>query len=146
MTTKISTGLAEHIAGTGSLRGAFNGTCRISIYGGAEAADADAAATGATLLCTILASGSPLQFETAVTGGIVTKAAAQTWSGVNAATGAATWFRVEATTDDRTASTTALRLQGSIGTVLGDMIMTNPNLVSGATKTIENFRMAVPRG
>lgn len=144
MTVKISTGLAEHIAGTGSLRSAFNGACRISLYAGAEVANADAAATGATLLCTIQASGLPLEFETAVTGGIVTKAAAQTWLGTNAASGTATWFRVETTTDDRSASTSALRLQGSIGTVVGDMVMTNPVLVSGNTKAIENFRMAVP--
>ena len=144
MTVKISTGLAEYLAGTGSLRAAFHGTSRISLYAGAEVANADAAASGATLLCTILSSASPLEFEAAVTGGIVTKATAQTWSGTNAASGTATWFRVEITTDDRSTSTSALRLQGSIGTVVGDMVMTNPVLVSGNTKAIENFRMAVP--
>lgn len=143
MTVKISTGLRQYLAGTGSLRGAFNGSARISIYAGAEAADADAAATGATLLNVITAGGSPLEFEAAADG-VVAKSTAQTWSANNVASGVATWFRLEITTDDRTASTTALRLQGSIGPVVGDMVMTNPNLVSGAPKQIDNFGMTVP--
>jgi hypothetical protein len=142
MSTKLSTGLVEYIAGTGSLRDAFHGACRVSLYSGVEPLGADLAATG--LVCTILAGGSPLEFETDVTDGVVSKETTQTWSGVNAATATVTWFRVEITTDDRTEDPTALRLQGAIGSVIGEMLMTNPNLVSGATKTIENFRMAVP--
>jgi len=143
MTVKISTGLRQYLAGTGSLRAAFNGACRLSIYAGAEVADADVAATGATLLNVILASGNPLEFEAAVAG-VVSKATAQTWGSNNLASGTATWFRLELTTDDRTASTTALRLQGNIGAVVGDMVMTNPVLVSGAPKQIEYFAMTVP--
>jgi hypothetical protein len=143
MTVKISTGLRQYLAGTGSLRDAFHGTSRISIYAGAEAANADASATGATLLNVILAAGSPLEFEAAASG-LVAKSTAQTWSGNNVASGVATWFRLEGTSDDRAASALAVRLQGSIGPVVGDMVMTNPNLVSGAPKQIENFGMTVP--
>lgn len=144
MATKLSTGLVEYLAGTGSLRDAFHGTSRISIYAGTEPAGADLASSGFTLLCVIEAAGNPLEFESDVTNGIVSKSASQTWSGTNLATGTATWFRVEIDTDDRSADPTALRLQGSIGTVLGEIIMTNPNLVSGNVKPIENFRMQVP--
>lgn len=142
MSTKLSTGLVEFLAGTDSLRAAFHGVCRVSLYSGAEPAGADLAATG--LVCTILAGGSPLEFDSDVTNGVVSKDTGQTWSGTNAATATVTWFRVELTTDDRTEDPSALRLQGAIGSVVGEMLMTNPNLVSGATKTIENFRMAVP--
>lgn len=144
MSSKLSTGLTEHIAGAGSLRDAFHGTSRISIYGGAEPAGANLSATGATLLNVITAGGSPLEFDASVTGGVVSKDSGQTWSGANLATGLATWFRVEVTTDDRSEDPAALRLQGSIGSVVGEMIMTNPNLVGGATKPIENFRMSIP--
>jgi len=143
MTVKISTGLRQYLAGTGSLRDAFQGTSRLSIYAGAEVTDADAAATGATLLNVILASGAPLEFEAAVAG-VVAKDSGQTWGSNNLASGAATWFRLELTTDDRTSSTTALRLQGNIGAVVGDMVMTNPVLTSGAPKQIEYFAMTVP--
>jgi hypothetical protein len=143
MTVKISTGLRQYLAGTGSLRGAFNGVARLSIYGGAEVANADNAATGATLLNVITAGGSPLEFEAALDG-LVQKSTSQTWGGNNLASGAATWFRLELTSDDRTSSTTALRLQGNISSVIGDMVMTNPNLVSGAPKQIEYFAMTVP--
>ena len=144
MATKISTGLAEYLAGTGCLRDAFHGSSRISIYGGTAPAGADLAATGATLLCVIEAATDPLEFDSAVTNGVVSKDSGQTWSGTILATGLATWFRVEDVSDDRSEDSSALRLQGSIGTVVGDMIMTNPNLVLSNIKTIENFRMSVP--
>lgn len=144
MTVKLSTGLVEYMAGSGSLRDAFNGQCRISLYGGVEAANADADASGATLLCEITASGDPLEFESDVAGGYIVKDASQTWSGTNLASGKATWYRLELTTDDRSEDPSAIRLQGSIGTVIGDMVMVNPNLVSGNAKTIEIFRMQIP--
>lgn len=142
MTAKLSTGLTEFLANTGGVREAFHGSSRISIYAGVAPAGANLSATGATLLCVVTAAGSPLEFETDVSGGVVTKASAQTWSGTNLATGTATWFRMESTTDDRSEDPSSIRLQGTIGQVSGEMIMTNPALVSGATKAIENFRIA----
>lgn len=144
MTTKISTGLAEYLAGTGCLRDAFHGTSRISIYAGVEPAGADLASDTHTLLCVIEAATDPLEFDSIVTNGVVSKDTVQTWNGTILATGLATWFRLEDVSDDRSADPSALRLQGSIGTVVGDMIMTNPNLVATNVKVIENFRMSVP--
>jgi hypothetical protein len=96
MTYKISTGLRNHLAVTGSLRAAFNAASRISIYGGAEPATADADATGASLLCVITGpSSAGLAFEATAVDGVLAKSAAQAWSGTNLASGTATWFRLE---------------------------------------------------
>lgn len=145
MAAKLSTGLVEYLAGTGSLRDAFNGDAKLSIYAGTPPAGADLASSGHTLLCEILADGTdPLEFESDVANGVVTKLAAQTWSGTNLASGTATWFRLELSADDKSEDSTAIRLQGNIGTLSGEMIMTNPALTMGNVKQIENFRMAIP--
>lgn len=145
MTYKSSTGLRNHVAVTGSMRSAFNGTSRISIYGGVEPATADADATGATLLCVITGpAGAGLQFEATAVDGVLAKATAQTWSGTNLASGTATWFRLEETGDSRGASTTLRRVQGNIGTAIGDMVMIQNVLVSGNVKTIDGAGFTLP--
>lgn len=145
MTYKISTGLRNHLAVTGSLRSAFNGASRLSIYGGAEVATADADATGATLLCVITGpSSAGLEFEATATDGVLAKLTSQAWSGTNLASGTATWFRLEETTDDRDASTTYKRVQGNIGVAIGDMVMIQNVLVSGNTKTIDGGGLTIP--
>lgn len=145
MTYKVSTGLRNHLVVTGSLRSGFNANCRISIYGGSEVSTADADATGSTLLCVITGPASAgLEFEAAATAGVLSKLAAQTWSGTNLASGVATWFRMEVLGDSRGASTTALRIQGNIGTAIGDMVMIQNVLVSGNVKTIDGAGFTIP--
>jgi len=145
MSYKISTGLRNHLAVTGSLRAAFNTASRLSIYGGAEVATADADATGASLLCVITGpSAAGLEFEATATDGVLAKKASQVWSGVNLASGTATWFRLEETGDGRGASTTLKRVQGNIGIAIGDMVMIQNVLVSGNTKTIDGGGLTIP--
>jgi hypothetical protein len=145
MSYKISTGLRNHLAVTGSLRAAFNGASRLSIYGGAEVATADADATGSSLLCVITGpSAAGLQFEAVATDGVLAKLASQVWSGVNLASGTATWFRLEETGDGRDASTVLKRVQGNIGIAIGDMVMIQNVLVVGNTKTIDGGGLTIP--
>ena len=145
MTAKLSTGLRNHLAVTGSYRSAFHGACRLSIYGGAEVATADADATGASLLCVITGpSAAGLEFEATATDGVLAKKASQVWSGVNLASGTATWFRLEETGDGRGASTVLKRIQGNIGIAIGDMVMIQNVLVSGNTKVIDGGGITVP--
>jgi hypothetical protein len=145
MSYKISTGLRNHLAVTGSLRAAFNADSRLSIYAGTEVATADADATGATLLCVITGPASAgLAFEPTATSGVLAKSAAQTWSGTNLASGTATWFRLETLGDTRGASTSALRVQGNIGTAIGDMVMVQNVLTSGNVKTIDGGGLTFP--
>jgi len=145
MAYKISTGLRNHMAVTGSLRSAFNADSRLSIYAGTEVATADADATGATLLCVLTGpAGVGIAFEAAATDGVLAKLASQVVSGTNAASGTATWFRLETLGDTRGASTSALRIQGNIGVAIGDMVMVNNVLTSGAVKTIDGMGFTIP--
>lgn len=145
MTVKISTGLRNHLAVTGSLRSAFNANSRLSIFGGTEVATADADATGATLLNVITGpAAAGLEFEATATGGVLAKLASQVWSGTNLASGTATWFRFEEIGDSRGASTTQKRIQGNIGIAMGDMVFIQNTLVSGNTKTIDGGGLTIP--
>lgn len=142
MTLKASTGLRTYMLGTGSLVAGFT-TPKILILSGSAPATADAAQTG-TLLCTITGpAAAALAFDAAASG-VLPKAAAQVWSGVNAATGTAAYFRMVAAADDGTLSTTAKRLQGTCGTAGADLNMSSVNLTSGATQTIDAANISLP--
>lgn len=141
---KISTGLRNHLLVTGSLKSALDGGF-IKIYSGAEPASADDAATG-TLLCTVSvnSTGTGINFETAAASGVLTKETTEVWSGVNAASGTAGYFRHVASGDDGTSSTTQKRIQGSIAVAGADLNLSAVGLTSGATQTIDYYNVALP--
>ena len=144
MTIKISTGLRNKLMDTGSLKSVMAGGL-IKIYSGAEPADADAAATG-TLLCTISlnSTGTGINFDTAAVAGVISKAPAETWSGNNASTGTAGYFRHVAAGDDGTLSTTQARIQGRVSTVGADLNLSSVSLVSGAPQAIDYYSVTLP--
>lgn len=144
MTIKISTGLANKVLDTGSVKSIFAAGF-LKLYSGSAPADADAAVTG-TLLCTISISsgGTGVNFDTAAAAGVLAKAPAETWSGVNAATGSAGYFRHVAAGDTGASSTTQARIQGTVGTVGADLNLTSVSLVSGATQTLDYYTVALP--
>lgn len=144
MTIKVSTGLANKLLDTGSLKATFAAGF-LKIYSGSPPADADAAVTG-TLLSTISigSGGTGVNFDTAAAAGVLAKAPAETWSGVNAATGTAGYFRHVAAGDTGASSTTQARIQGTVGTVGADLNLTSVSLVSGATQTIDYYTVALP--
>lgn len=144
MTFKVSTGLRNGMLGTDSLDGLMSGGF-IKIYNGVEPASADDALSGNTLLCTISVddSGTGLTFD-APTGGVLPKAAAETWEGTNAASGTATFYRFVLTGDTGALSTTEKRMQGSIGLAGADMNMTSVTLVAAAVQPINYFVVALP--
>lgn len=144
MTIKISTGLSNDLLDTGSLK-AIMAAGFLKIYSGAEPADADAAVTG-TLLCTISISsgGTGVNFDTAAAAGVLAKAPAETWSGVNAATGTAGYFRHVAAGDTGASSTTQARIQGAVGVTGSDLNLTSVSLVAAATQVIDFYTIAMP--
>lgn len=144
MAIKLSTGLRSKLMDTGSMKSILAGGL-IRIYSGVPPADADAAVTG-TLLCTISnnSTGTGINLDAAAVAGVISKAAAETWSGANVATGTATYFRHVAAGDDGTLSTTQARIQGSIATVAADLNFSSTALVSGATQTIDYYSITVP--
>ncbi len=146
MAAKLSTGLRNKLMDTSSMKTIFAGGL-IRIYSGAAPADADAAPTG-TLLCTIsLASaGTGINFDTSAVSGILSKAPAEVWSGVNAATGVAGYYRHVAAGDTGVLSTTQARIQGSVATVGADLNLSSTSLTSGATQTIDYYSVTFPAG
>jgi hypothetical protein len=144
MPIKLSTGMRNKMADTGSVKSILAGGL-IRIYSGSPPVDADAAVTG-LLLCTIsLASaGTGINFDTAAAAGVLSKAPGETWSGNNAATGTATYFRHVAAGDDGTSSTTQARIQGTVATVGADLNLSSTTLTSGAPQTIDYYSFTIP--
>lgn len=144
MAIKNSTGLRNAMLATGSAKAALDGG-RINIYAGAAPATADDAVGGATLLCaiTLNSTGTGILFDTAAVNGVLAKNPSETWSGSIVATGTATWYRHVAAADDGTLSTTAPRIQGTIALIGADLNI-DPNFISGQTKVIEHYVIALP--
>lgn len=144
MAIKTSTGLRNAMLATGSAKAALDGG-RINIYAGAAPATADDAVGGATLLCaiTLNSTGTGILFDTAAVNGVLAKKPSETWSGAIAATDTAAWYRHVAAADDGTLSTTAPRLQGTVAMIGADLNI-DPNFISGQTKVIEHYVIALP--
>lgn len=142
----ISTGLRNHLMTAGSFKGGLDGSV-INIYSGsAPGSPDDAVPSAATLLCTVSVNGdgTGVTFEASATPGLLLKAAAEQWQGANSATDTATWFRLVKVADDGSASTTALRLQGTVALNGADLNLTTTALVSGATQTVDYFSVLMP--
>lgn len=130
----------------------------LAIYGGAsQPADAEDTEAGTLLALITLASGAftpgvttnGLNFD-APSAGVLSKAAAETWSGVGlaaAGTGTtATYFRFYANDMDTGASPTGLRFDGTIGTLsTSELQMSVTTVVDGAPIVINSFSYTPPR-
>lgn len=145
MTFHVSTGLRNKMLDTGSFRTTMN-LGFIKIYNGTVPATADAALSGNTLLCVISnnSSGTGLTMDTNAAAGVLAKAVAEVWSGVNVATGTATFFRHVAVGDDGTLSITQDRTQGSVATFGAELNLTSTTLTNGATQTIDFYVASLP--
>lgn len=144
MPIKISTGLANKLLDTGSLK-TIMAAGFLKIYTGAPPADADAAATG-TLITTISnnATATGINFDTAAAAGVLAKAPAEVWSGVNGSTNTAGYFRHVAVGDTAAVSTTQARVQGTIGVTGADLNLTSVALTSAATQVVDFYTVAQP--
>lgn len=159
MALKFSTGLKNQLFG--AIRGAVTTTASlehgvIMIYSGSQPATADAAATGTLLMKVTVGSGAfthgvatnGVDFDAPVAG-VMTKAAAEVWSGVGLpAAGAGTtagWFRHCGNPDDNQGvSTTLPRIDGRISTSGAEMSLSNLTIVEGASTTIDTYSLAWP--
>lgn len=144
MAIKLSSGARNKMLDTGSFKSIF-ALGHIKIYTGSAPATADAAVTG-TLLCTIsnASSGTGVNMAAASVSGVLDKLSSETWSGVNAASGTAAYYRHVAAADDGTLSTTQARVQGTIGTAGADLNFSSTSLTSGATQTVDYYSIALP--
>lgn len=145
---KRSTGLRNHMLVTGSLKSALDGTV-IKIYSGAAPASADAALAGNTLLCIITRDGdgsTGLTLDANAVNGQVTKSTDELWEGEILANGTATFFRQELLSDTGDASSTAVRLQGSVGNVGTDIQFSDVAFITGDVRRINYYVAAIPAG
>jgi len=145
MTLKASTGLRNKVLDTGSLKAALDGG-KLNIYAGPVPATADDALGSATLLCavTLNSTGAGINFDAAAVNGVLAKDPGQVWSGVNVASGTATFYRHVATGDTGVLSTTQARIQGEIGTAGKEINLSSVALVSGATQALDYYSVALP--
>lgn len=143
--TIISTGLRNHLMATGSLLDALEGG-DIKIYSGTIPANADAALGSAVLLCTVTGAPSGIEFESAPVAGVLLKKVSQAWTGTNAASGTASFFRVVQSSDTGASSSSEVRLQGTVGILGADLELTNVELVASATLNINSGAFTLPPG
>ena len=150
MTIKFSTGTRNAIAGPTGFGATFaNGV--MHIYSGPQPLTGDAAPSG-TLLGIVtkdgaaFTAGSPtngLTFASPVDG-TITKSA-DNWKFTGLAAGTAGWFRLMGNAlDSLGASTTAVRMDGSVGTNGADLNLSNLSVAVGSPNTIDVFRFTIP--
>lgn len=93
-----------------------------------------------------VAAANGLKFDVAASG-VISKLSTQTWSGVNAATGTAGYFRQYGSVADAGAldsAGTTIRLDGAIATSGAEMNLNSTAFASGATTTLAGWSMTVP--
>jgi hypothetical protein len=148
MSEKLSTG---HVQAQLTAQRTTYANGILCLFSGTQPSDADQAETG-TLLCKItLASGAftggsstnGINFDAPVAG-VLSKAAAETWSGNGlAAAGAGTtagWFRFYDNAYTTGASSTAKRFDGAISTgTTAELQMAVTTIVTGTPVTINSF-------
>lgn len=156
MAERLSTGFVNARNVTGCVKDIMaNGI--IHIYSGTQPADADAVETGDLLMKLTLGSGAfvpgvatnGINMGTS-TGGVLSKDGSEVWSGIGltiAGTGtAAGWYRWYANDAVTGASTTAVRVDGAIGTSTSyEMRMSNTIIVENGPSTVNTFTFTSPR-
>lgn len=142
---KISTGLADAMMNDVGATAALNAAeLELRIFSGPEPLTADAELANETLLVTIQVNGGGgMQFAFANEGTIM-KDIDQSWLGNVIATGTPTYYRLCPMSDDNTASTTAVRVQGSVG-VTGDLKLGTATLATGNPQSIDFYQLRLPQ-
>lgn len=120
--------------------------CFIDLYSGAQPSVSSAAPTGTKLgVVTLDGDGiTGVTFDTPVLN-VMTKPPAVNWQFTGLAIGTIGYFRVREAADDDSVSNTLKRIDGSVGTTSGDMILPvivmavgTPGVVGTATITLTN--------
>lgn len=142
---KISTGLRNHLLASDDLAAGLNGGV-IRMYSGTEPATADAALGAAVLMVTISnnGAGTGINFEVTPASGILSKATAETWLGTLEASGDYSFYRFSSLTDDGLESTTEKRVQGTIGVLNEDLLVSSISKTIGTEQRIDSYYIGMP--
>ena len=145
MSLKFSTGLRRALLAVAPLRTALNG-CELRVYSGPEPASVDSAISPSNLLLLKIKTdtGAGLTWEADAPGGVITKNLAEDWRGTVDAAGSATFFRYVLPADTDTASTSAVRVQGTVAIAGGDLNFSNTAFVVGAVERLKAYAIALP--
>lgn len=145
MSMKPSTGLVKGMLDTSSFRDMMSGM-KLKVYAGVEPPSADAAIGSAVLLLVIStnSSGDPLAWEANAVGNVIQKNSGDVWSGVNNASGIASFCRFERDSDTGSGSSSEVRLQGDVGVAGRFVNLSSVSLTAGATQTLDSFSIAFP--
>lgn len=119
---------------------------RLDIYddSGTRPADADATETGGGTILAQITLPTPA-FAASASGGSIAKSG--TWQDASAnATGTADWFRMYDSAVTLGASTTAIRMDGTVGLNTGvfDLAFDNISFTAGDPITIDTFPVTIP--
>ena len=145
---KFSTGLRNIVATDTGLADALSG-CVLKLYAGTVPTSANSAIGSATLLGTYSGDGAAnagLEFESTPVDGAILKKAAQGWQCSSAAaSGNATFYRLEAPGDSGAESSSAVRVQGTVGVVNADLNLTaGVAVTAGAPLQINTYILNIP--
>ncbi len=144
MAFKYSTGFKNSALDTGSVKSVFDGSY-VKLYSGTPPASADDAISGDSTLLNTYTVGDDgstgLTLESAAADGKISKTSSESWEGTAAATGTATFFRVEPQSDDQSQSTSFQRIQGTVGGGGADLFLANTSIQSGNVYNINFFSL-----
>lgn len=142
-----STGLATHLAITGSIKSALDNGI-LYLFSGPVPLSADAAIDGASsmlAMITLDGDGSTgLTFEATAPGGVLRKTTAEAWSGTIDTTGTVTFYRFcESGDNGQGLSTTLKRVQGVVdASNASDGVLVSTALVAGQTQNVSIFQIS----
>ena len=144
---KRSTGLRNHMLASGSFKDAVNGTV-LRVYSGTAPASADDAIGAAVLLCTISVdgTGTGVTLDASASGGVINKNPSEVWTGDVTTSGTASFFRMEFSSDTGAFSTSAARLQGTVGLVGADLNFSSVSLTAGDARRVNYFAASISAG
>jgi len=144
-----STGLRNGLLVSNHFK-ALMDNARLKIYAGPTIpATADEALPGDETLMyefTVGNDGSTdLTFESSASAGVLLKTAAEAWQGEAQAADTMSFFRMFVPPDDgESLSTTAARVQGTVGTAFADLIVANTTKALNDPLTVDQFAVAIP--
>ena len=135
-----------NVVASGPVANVITLTSRTTGTGGDTLTLSKSAATfsvgGATFSGGVNSAG--LGFDAAAVG-VLSKAAAEVWSGIGLAAGTAGWFRFKGNaTDADGISTTLARLDGSVANSGADMLMANVAVTVSAPVTVDTWSYTLP--
>jgi len=141
----ISTGLRNSILTKLALEFESGVIAEIEIYAGTVATTADADVTGNTLLGTISTNGTGTALTlSSPSSGVISKTTSETWKVTPVATGTASFYRFVLNDDVGGLSTSAIRIQGTVGIANTDMLVDSVTFTTGVARNISAFSIGMP--